>query len=142
MKKIREEHQRKLDAKEREVSTRERASEDKVRTVEEMLRHTERDGDKEVMETKARYERTLKEEREANVRLRGEAGILRKRFAGAARDGEEHRTAIQRLGADNARLASTIRYKGTNGGKVTSFNYSSNSSNRNSNSNNSKENEL
>ena len=121
MKKIREEHQRKLDAKEREVSTRERASEDKVRTVEEMLRHTERDGDKEVMETKARYERTLKEEREANVRLRGEAGILRKRFAGAARDGEEHRTAIQRLGADNARLASTIRYEGTNGGKVPSF---------------------
>ncbi len=43
------------------------------------------------------------------MRLRGEAGILRKRFAGATRDGEENRGAIQRLGADNARLASSIR---------------------------------
>ncbi len=44
------------------------------------------------------------------MRLRGEVGILRKRFAGATKDGEEHRGAIQRMGADNARLATTIRY--------------------------------
>ncbi len=52
---------------------------------------------------------SLLEERDNNVRLRGEAGILRKRFAGATKDGEENRGAIQRLGADNARLASAIR---------------------------------
>ncbi len=45
-----------------QVVEREKKAEEKVRTVEEMLRHTERDADKEVMETKAKYERILRGE--------------------------------------------------------------------------------
>ncbi len=33
---------------------------ERVRTVEEMLRHTEKDADKEVMETKNKYEAVLR----------------------------------------------------------------------------------
>ena len=40
-----------------------------------MLKQTEEDADKEILELKTRYERILRSERDANVRLRGEAGI-------------------------------------------------------------------
>jgi ElaB/YqjD/DUF883 family membrane-anchored ribosome-binding protein len=44
---------------------------EKVRAVEEMLKQTEEDADKEIIELKTKYERFLRTEREANVRLRG-----------------------------------------------------------------------
>ena len=74
-----------------------------------MLRQTEEDADKEILELKTRYEKQLRGEKDANVRLRGESGILKKKFSTAVKDGEEHKTSIHRMGAENARLAQTIR---------------------------------
>ena len=45
-----------------------------------MLRQTEEDADKEILELKTKYEKTLRFERETNVRLRGEAGIVKKKL--------------------------------------------------------------
>ena len=42
----------------------------RVKAVEEMLRQTEEDADKEILEMKTKYERLLRSEREGNVRLR------------------------------------------------------------------------
>ena len=63
-----------------------------------MLRQTEEDADKEILELKTRYERALRAEREGNVQLRGESGILKKKFSTAIKDGEEHRANIHRYG--------------------------------------------
>ena len=43
---------------------------DKVRAVEEMLKQTEEDADKEILEMKTGYEIDLKREAESNVKLR------------------------------------------------------------------------
>ena len=43
---------------------------DKVRAVEEMLRQTEEDADKEILEMKTSYEIELKREAESNVKIR------------------------------------------------------------------------
>ena len=61
-----------------------------------MLRQTEEDADKEILELKTRHERALRAEREGNVQLRGESGILKKKFSTAIKDGEEHRANIHR----------------------------------------------
>ena len=61
-----------------------------------MLRQTEEDADKEILELKTRYEKALRAEREGNVQLRGESGILKKKFSTAIKDGEEHRANIHR----------------------------------------------
>ena len=42
----------------------------KVRAVEEMLKQTEEDADKEILEMKTGYEVDLKREAESNVKLR------------------------------------------------------------------------
>ena len=52
----------------------------KVRAVEEILKQTEEDADKEILELKTKYEKLLRTEREANVRMRGESGIVKKKL--------------------------------------------------------------
>ena len=51
-----------------------------VRAVEEILKQTEEDADKEILELKTKYEKLLRSEREANVRMRGEGGIVKKKL--------------------------------------------------------------
>ena len=51
-----------------------------VRAVEEILKQTEEDADKEILELKTKYEKLLRTEREANVRMRGESGIVKKKL--------------------------------------------------------------
>ena len=45
-----------------------------VKAMEEMLKQTEEDADKEIIEIKTKYEKMLRAERENNVRMRGETG--------------------------------------------------------------------
>ena len=54
-----------------EVKKHEQKGDEKVKAVEEMLKQTEEDADKEILELKTKYEKILRAEREANVRLRG-----------------------------------------------------------------------
>ena len=55
-------------AKDVEVSAREHDAETRVKAVEEMLKQTEEDADKEILELKTKYEKSLRFERESNVR--------------------------------------------------------------------------
>ena len=48
-----------------------------------MLKQTEEDADKEVLELKTKYEKILRSERDSNIRLRGEAGVVKKKFQSA-----------------------------------------------------------
>ena len=99
----------KLVANEEEVRQHERDGEEKIRAVEEMLKQTEEDADKEILELKTKYEKILRCERETNVRLRGEAGIVKKKLQAVLKDTDEHKTNMQKMSLENQKLHSSIR---------------------------------
>ena len=47
--------------------------------ADEMRRQIEEDGDQEILDLRNRYERKLREEKEENIRLRGDYGIMKKK---------------------------------------------------------------
>merc|ERR1711912_182571 len=47
---------------------------------EETKKQIEEDGDREILDIKNTFEKKLREEREANMKLKGETGIMRKKF--------------------------------------------------------------
>ena len=49
------------------------------REYEETKKQIEEDADREILDIKNKYERRLREEKEANLRLKGETGIMRKK---------------------------------------------------------------
>lgn len=67
--KIKNEFDSKLLQYEDEVKAREKQSEDKIKAVEEILKQTEEDADKEILEIKTKYEIELKKEKESNVKV-------------------------------------------------------------------------
>lgn len=99
----------KLDSNNLEVKKHEKLGMEKVRAVEEMLKQTEEDADKEILELKTKYEKILRNEREANVRLRGESGIVRKKLQSVLKDMDEYRTNIAKMTTENQKLHSTIK---------------------------------
>ena len=52
------------------------------REHEEMRRQIEEDADREILDVKNKYERKLRNEVDANLRLKGESGIMRKKVRG------------------------------------------------------------
>ena len=50
------------------------------KTYEEMQVQIEEDADREIVDIKTKYEYKLARERNSNVRLRGETGVMKKRF--------------------------------------------------------------
>ena len=68
--KIRNEFDSKLVQYEDEVKIREKQSEEKIKAVEEILKQTEEDADKEILELKTKYEIELKKEKESNVKVK------------------------------------------------------------------------
>ena len=75
-----------------------------------MLKQTEEDADKEILEMKTSYEVDLKQEAESNVKLRwkkikinfehllrGELGILKKKHVGVHKDLEEQKSGLHSM---------------------------------------------
>lgn len=54
-------------------------SRQQLREYEETKKQIEEDADREILDIKNKYERRLREEKEANLRLKGETGIMRKK---------------------------------------------------------------
>jgi len=50
-----------------------------LREYEETKKQIEEDADREILDVKNKYERKLREEKEANLRLKGETGIMRRK---------------------------------------------------------------
>ena len=64
------------------TSTLEQANEESrqhLREYEETKKQIEEDADREILDIKNKYERKLREEKEANLRLKGETGIMRRK---------------------------------------------------------------
>jgi hypothetical protein len=53
-----------------------------LREFEETKKQIEEDEDREIQDIKTKYERKLRDEKESNLRLKGETGIMRKKVSG------------------------------------------------------------
>jgi gas vesicle protein len=75
---------------------------DQEKEFSEMAKQNEQDIDTELLMCTSRYEKKLRIEREEGARLKGENGIMRKKFNTLNKDIEDNRTEIQRM-KDNAK---------------------------------------
>ena len=107
--KIKREFDNKLSIYEEEVKTRERRNEEKIKSMEEILKQTEEDADKEILEMKTKYEKDLKHERETLVKVRGELGILKKKHFNSQRDLESQKDDLDWMGKEQIRFKNEIR---------------------------------
>lgn len=80
-----------------------------ARVHEEMMTQVEDDVDKEILELKTNYETLLHEEKEANIRLKGEAGMLRNRYMASLKDVEELKRQLQRVQSEYGYFQKTIQ---------------------------------
>jgi len=79
------------------------------REYEETKKQIEEDADREILDIKNKYERKLKEEKESNLRLKGETGIMRKKFMSLQKDIDEHKSDIQKLHGEQNKLQGIIK---------------------------------
>ncbi|KAJ3096593.1 Cilia- and flagella-associated protein 57 [Phlyctochytrium planicorne] len=75
---------------------------------EEMARQNNEDIDSEIQILSARYEKKLRAEREEGARLKGENGIMRKKFNTLNKDIEDNKNEIQRMRDDEKKLKGVI----------------------------------
>ncbi|NWI19707.1 CFA57 protein, partial [Crypturellus soui] len=75
---------------------------------EEIKKQIEEDEDREIQEIKIKYERRLQEEKESNLRLKGETGIMRKRFNSLQKDIEDRNNEIEEMKLEHQKLQGII----------------------------------
>ncbi|KND04574.1 uncharacterized protein SPPG_00295 [Spizellomyces punctatus DAOM BR117] len=75
----------------------------------ETTRETEQDADTEILEIKHRYEKKLKEEREIGLRLKGENGIMRKKFNTLNSEIDAHKAEIGKMYNEEKKLHGVIK---------------------------------
>lgn len=82
---------------------------DHSREADETIRQIEVDADREILGIKLSYEKLLKEERENCLRLKGDNGILGKKFKGLQREIEEERQRREEMQAEQKKLHAHIK---------------------------------
>jgi WD40 repeat protein len=80
-----------------------------IQEYEETTRETELDADAEMSELRHRYEKKLKEEREIVLRLKGENGIMRKKFNTLQGEIDTHKGEISKMYNEEKKLHSVIK---------------------------------
>ncbi|XP_074640882.1 cilia- and flagella-associated protein 57-like [Tubulanus polymorphus] len=79
------------------------------REYEETKRQIEEDADREILDIKNKFERRLRDEKEANMRLKGETGIMKKKFTSLQKEIDDHKEEIKKFQAETAKLGNIIR---------------------------------
>ncbi|XP_064605218.1 cilia- and flagella-associated protein 57-like [Liolophura sinensis] len=79
------------------------------REYEETKRQIEEDADREILDIKNKYERRLRDEKEANMRLKGETGIMKKKFTSLQKEIDDHKEEIKKYQAETQKLNNIIR---------------------------------
>lgn len=79
------------------------------REFEETKKQIEEDADREIQDVKIKYERRLREERETALRLKGENGIMRKKFSSLQKDIEERAADIEKMRLEQQKLQGVIK---------------------------------
>ncbi|XP_022105499.1 cilia- and flagella-associated protein 57-like [Acanthaster planci] len=84
-------------------------SRQQMREYEETKKQIEEDADREILDIKNKYERRLRDEKEANMRLKGETGIMRKKFTSLQKEIEDHKDEIKKLQNEQTKLQGVIK---------------------------------
>lgn len=79
------------------------------REYEETKRQIEEDGDREILDIKNKYERRLRDEKETTQKLKGETGIMRKKFHSLQKEIDDHKDEIKKYVSETAKLKDVIR---------------------------------
>lgn len=82
---------------------------DQEHEFEEMIKQNEQDIDTEMLMSTSRYEKRLRAEREEGARLKGENGIMRKKFDTLNKDIDDNRAEIQRMKENSKKLDGVIQ---------------------------------
>lgn len=73
-----------------------------------MNKQNQQDIDTEILNATSKYEKKLRVEREEGARLKGENGIMRKKFNTLNKDIEDNKSEIQRMRENAKKLESVI----------------------------------
>ncbi|XP_018608707.1 cilia- and flagella-associated protein 57 [Scleropages formosus] len=84
-------------------------SRQQVREFEECKKQMEEDGEREIQDIRIKYERKLREEKEANLRLKGETGVMRKKFSSLQKEIDEKNMEIETMKAEQQKLQRVIK---------------------------------
>ncbi|MBN3282186.1 CFA57 protein, partial [Polyodon spathula] len=84
-------------------------SRQQVREFDESKKQMEEDGDREIQDIRIKYERQLRDEKETSLRLKGETGLMRKKFSSLQREIDERMSEIERMKAEHNKLQSVIK---------------------------------
>ncbi|KAL7692512.1 putative quinoprotein alcohol dehydrogenase-like superfamily [Plasmopara halstedii] len=87
----------------------EKIKEELIATNEALKHSIEEDADLEIEELKSKYELKLSDEREATLLLKGENGIMKKKFSALQKDIEDQREEIRSLEEKGKELRENIR---------------------------------
>ncbi|XP_055986867.1 cilia- and flagella-associated protein 57 [Sorex fumeus] len=80
-----------------------------LREFEETKKQIEEDEDREIQDIKTKYEKKLRDEKEANLRLKGETGIMRKKFNTLQKEIEERTNDIDHMKGEQVKLQGVIK---------------------------------
>jgi hypothetical protein len=97
-----------LNAKTLEIHRLAEELKEQEREFQEMNKQNQQDIDSEILATTSRYEKKLREEREEGATLKGENGIMRKKFNTLNKDIEDNRAEIQRMKENAKKLDNVI----------------------------------
>ncbi|XP_072918863.1 cilia- and flagella-associated protein 57 [Hemitrygon akajei] len=84
-------------------------SRQQIKESDETKKQIEEDCDREIQDIKIKYERDLRDEKEANLRLKGETGIMRKKFTSFQKEIEDRQGEIEKLKAEHLKLHGVIK---------------------------------
>lgn len=79
------------------------------RVHERLMAQIEDDADHEILEIRTRYENLLYEERQINLKLKGEAGVMRNKFMASQRDVDELKRQVHRVQGEYAQFQKNIQ---------------------------------
>ncbi|XP_062412043.1 cilia- and flagella-associated protein 57 isoform X1 [Sardina pilchardus] len=102
-------YEAKLHEKELVLSQCQEESQRQVREFEETKKQIEEDGDLEIQSIRLKYEKTIKEEKELSQCLKGETGIMKKKFSSLQREIDERNLDIDRHKAELQKMQCVVR---------------------------------
>lgn len=81
----------------------------KERVHERLMTQIEDDADREILEIRTNYENLLYEEKQMNLKLKGEAGVMRNRFMASQKDVDDLKRQVNRVQSEYAQFHKNIQ---------------------------------
>uniref|UniRef100_A0A4W5P762 Cilia and flagella associated protein 57 n=1 Tax=Hucho hucho TaxID=62062 RepID=A0A4W5P762_9TELE len=80
-----------------------------AREFEESRKQMEEDGDREIQDIRIRYERWLRDERETNMRMKRDTGIMKKKFSSLQKDIDNSNVEMERMKLEQQKLQAIVK---------------------------------